>query len=110
MRQRITDIGLLLYYTSKDEILKIDSASLGDLIKKELTWMSGESEEPQFDDVRCDILHMHLKEQIKVREIGKKYMDDYRKKKEDAQHSTEQKPKQKTHITPWGQEVVDEDF
>ena len=81
MKQSITDVGLLLYYTSKDEIMKIDSTCLGDLIKKELQWMSGESEEPQFEDVRCDILHMHLKEQIKVREMGKQYMDEYRKRK-----------------------------
>lgn len=68
--KRITDRGLLIYYTSQEEISKIDNALLGDLIKKELAWMSGKSEEPVFDDVRCDILHMHLKEQITVRDIA----------------------------------------
>lgn len=68
---RITDRGLLLYYTSQEEISKIDSTQLGELIKKELAWMSGRSEEPVFEDVRCDILHMHLKEQIVVRDIAR---------------------------------------
>lgn len=68
--KRITDRGLLIYYTSYDEISKIDSAQLGNLIKKELAWMSGKTDEPTFDDVRCDILHMHLKEQIAVRDMA----------------------------------------
>ena len=68
--KRITDRGLLLYYTSLDEIEKIDSTELGNLIKKEMEWMSGRASEPEFEDVRCDIFHMHLKEQIKVRDIA----------------------------------------
>ena len=70
--KRITDIGLLLYYTSYDEISKIDTYQLGDLIKKEIAWMSGRAEEPTFDDVMCDIFHMHIKEQIEVREMARK--------------------------------------
>lgn len=68
--KRITDRGLLIYYTSYDEVKKIDSTQLGELIKKELAWMSGRSDEPEFEDVRCDIFHMHLKEQIVVRDIA----------------------------------------
>ena len=84
----ITNRGLLLYYTSIDEIMKIDSQSLGDLIKKELVWMSGKSAEPTFNDVRCDIFHMHLKEQIAVREISRKQHSKDKDEDDEPQVST----------------------
>lgn len=68
--KRISDRGLLLYYTSLEEIKKIDPCLLGKLIVQELEWMSGRAEEPTFEDVRCDIFHMHLKEQIVVRDLA----------------------------------------
>lgn len=68
--KRISDRGLLLYYTSLEEIKKIDPCLLGKLIVQELEWMSGQAEEPTFEDVRCDIFHMHLKEQIVVRDLA----------------------------------------
>lgn len=67
---RIEEKGLLLYFSSFEEIKKIDSNELGELIKKEMAWMLGEADEPQFEDVRCDVFHMRLKEIRKIKNKG----------------------------------------
>lgn len=70
-RSKINDTGLLLYFTSYNEIKKIDNAALGDLIKKELFWrINGmpPEQEPEFQDTRCDCFHMGLMEEVVIRE------------------------------------------
>lgn len=77
-KKRISDVGLLLYFNNYDQIKKIDSKELGELIKKEMEWQLGLAGEPEFDDVRCDCFHSTIKAEIKVRDKNADRRNKYR--------------------------------
>lgn len=81
-KKRISDVGLLLYFNNYDQIKKIDSKELGELIKKEMEWQLGLSNEPEFEDVRCDCFHSTLKAEIKVRDKNADRRNKYRRPKQ----------------------------
>ena len=89
-KKRISDVGLLLYFNNYDQLKKIDSKELGDLIKKEMEWQMGLSAEPVFEDVRCDCFHSTLKSEIKVRDGNADRRNKYRKSKQEEQVSHEE--------------------
>lgn len=89
-KKRITDVGLLLYFNNYEQLKKIDSKELGELIKKEMEWQMGLSEEPVFEDVRCDCFHSTLKAEAKVRDGNADRRNKYRKGKQEEQVSHEE--------------------
>lgn len=79
-KPRISDIGLLLYFNDFEEISKIDSRELGELIKKEMMWQLGDAEEPTFEDIRCDCFHSRIKSEIRIRDDNAERRKSYRRK------------------------------
>ena len=81
MNQGITKTGLMLYFSTMDQILKADPTELGLLIQKEMLWLTGKGEEPIIEDPRCDALHSRIKEQILLRERKRQNKEAEKNKK-----------------------------
>ena len=102
--------GLLLYYSSADQFHKMSDEELGRFIKKELSWYMGETEEPIYEEPRSDCMHSRIKEQVELRGYNAQKKREEREKKKQETPNPKVHDKPKTHMAPWGKEVVDYDF
>ena len=108
---KLTENGLLLYYSTLDCIEMLDDKELGNFIKNEMRWLSGKTDEPQYETIGSTFLHSRIKEQISVRDKKAEEMRKYRDKiNKQETPKPKEKSKPKTHITAWGEEVVDYDY
>ena len=78
----------MLYFSTLDSIELLSDEELGRFIKTEMRWLSGQSEEPQYEEIGSKFLHCRIKEQMIVRDRNAKYKQDSRQK-EDKQSEYE---------------------
>lgn len=105
--------GLLLYFSSADQLFKMTDSQLGEFVKKELSWYMGETEEPIFEDARMDCMHSRIIEQVELRGYNarkqresraRKAAEELKKKEQEAQPKTKKEvltQKQKEDLIKW---------
>lgn len=72
----------MLYFSTFDSIELLSDEELGRFIKTEMKWLSGQSEEPQYEEIGSKFLHCRIKEQIILRDRNAKYKQDSRQKED----------------------------
>lgn len=70
----------MLYFSTLDSIELLSDEELGRFIKTEMRWLSGQSEEPQYEEIGSKFLHFRIKEQMVIRDRNAQYQENFRNK------------------------------
>lgn len=90
----LNEKALILYFTSTDVLFKMSNEEIGDLVRKEMMWLQGETDEPDFDNnVIQFCYHSRIKEQRAIADYHRLKMRESReRKKEMASQEQESRP------------------
>lgn len=82
----LNEKALILYFTSTDVLFKMSNEEIGDLVRKEMMWLQGETDEPDFDNnVLQFCYHSRIKEQRAIADYRRQKTRECRERKKETE-------------------------